>query len=125
MPTRSVLVNLQGAERSMKLKIAICCLSLGMVLIGCGKKEEPPPAVNPQVIEAQKKVEEANRQRDVEQKKAAESEKSKKAAEESVQKSQMIAVGLGFATVIALFIGIGMGSSGKRAAAKTKKAADE
>ena len=57
--------------------------------------------------------------------KAIELEKSKKEAEDASQKFQTIAIGLGLMAVIALFIGIGMGSSAKRAASTAKKAADE
>jgi hypothetical protein len=113
----------------MTLKSAIYGLILMGVLAGCGKKEEvaapAAPAPNPQVIAAQQKADEADRQRLAAEQKAAELEKTKKAAEASSQKSQTIAIGLGFAAVIALFIGIGMGSSGRRAAANAKKAADE
>lgn len=113
----------------MKIKWSGLAFALVIVLAGCGKKEEvaapAAPAPNPQVIAAQQKADEADRQRVAAEQKAAELEKTKKAAEESSQKSQTIAIGLGFAAVIALFIGIGMGSSGRRAAANAKKAADE
>jgi len=99
------------------------CLAFFIALAGCNQKKEDAP--NPQVIAAQLKAEEANSQREAAEKKNVELEKTKKAAEDSSQKSQTIAIALGFAAVIALFIGIGMGSSGRRAAAKAKKAADE
>lgn len=101
------------------------CLALVIFLAGCGRKEEAPAVPNPQVIAAQQKADEANRQRVAAEQKAAELERTKKSAEESSQKFQTIAIGLGFVAVIALFIGIGMGSSGRRAAASAKKAADE
>jgi predicted small lipoprotein YifL len=109
----------------MKIEWSSLAFAFVIVLAGCGRKEEAPAAPNSQVIAAQQKTEEANRQRVAAEQKAAELERTKMAAEESSQKSQTIAIGLGFAAVIALFIGIGMGSSGRRAAASAKKAVDE
>ena len=94
------------------------------LLAGCGKKEDPL-VPSPQVIQAQQKADDANRQRDLAVQKATELEKSKKAAEDASQKYQTLAIGLGFAVVVALFIGIGMGSSTRKDAAKAKKAANE
>lgn len=98
-------------------------LAVMVCLAGCGQKEEATP--NPQVIAAQQKADEANRQRIAAEQKSMEMEKAKKTAEEACQKTQTIAIGLGLVAVIALFVGISMGSSGRRAAASAKKAANE
>lgn len=110
----------------MKTNRMVCFIAFVMALAGCSQKEEAATAApNPQVVAAQQKVDEANRQRIAAEQKALELEKTKKAAEESNQKAQTIAIGLGLAAVIALFVGIGMGSSARRAAASAKKATDE
>ena len=110
----------------MKTNRLICVIAFVLAVAGCSQKEEAPSAApNPQVVAAQQKADEANRQRIAAEQKAVELEKTKKAAEDANQTTQMIAIGLGFAVVIALFIGIGMGSSARRAAASAKKAANE
>ncbi len=107
----------------MTLKSAMYSLAVMVCIAGCGQKEEAPP--HPQVIAAQQKADEANRQRIAAEQKTLEMEKAKNTAEDASQKSQTIAVGLGLVAVIALFVGIGMGSSSRRDAASAKKAANE
>ena len=100
-------------------------LAMAMQILGttaCGNKEEAP---NPQVIAAQQKAEEANKQRALAEQKAAELAREKKAAEDASAQSRNIAIGLGLVTVLALLIGIGMESSARKAAAKSRNTSDE
>jgi hypothetical protein len=103
--------------------IPLLLVVLLMFSTGCGKKEEAPSpsVVSADVIAAQKSAEESNRKRIEAEQKAAVLEKSARAAEDASQKYQSIAIGLGVVAVLALLVGIGMGSSARKDAAKAKK----
>ncbi len=111
------------------MKPYLVAAALLVALSGCGKKEEAKPALPPevvkQVIEAQGKAELADKQRQNEERLRLEAEKGKKTAEEEKTKSQYIIIGLLALTIIALLIGVAIGSSSRKDAARRKNAIDE
>jgi hypothetical protein len=100
-------------------------VALFLSLNACGNKEAPAPAAPApemvkQVIVAQQKAEMAEKQRQNEERLRQEAENQKKIAEEEKAKSQYVIMGLVVLVAIALFVGIAIGSSSRKDAARRK-----
>ncbi|MBI5792798.1 MAG: hypothetical protein HZA63_15110 [Rhodocyclales bacterium] len=108
------------AVNSVRQYLASAVLTL--TLLGCGKSEAPKPVESPEtvkaVIVAQQKAEMADKQRQEAERLRKEAEIQKKAAEEAKAKSEYLTMGLIVLVVFALFVGIAIGSSSRKDAAK-------